>query len=56
MSAIAAAGNGALIGGPVGAGAGTTIAFLAGKKDVHLRPETRPTLKPAEPLTIAVRG
>ena len=45
-----------LIGGPVGAGAGTTVAFLTGKKDIHLRPETPLTFKLAEPVTIPVKG
>ncbi len=49
-------GKGALIGGPVGAGAGTTVAFLTGKKDIHLRPETPLTFKLAEPLAIPLKG
>jgi hypothetical protein len=28
------------------------VAFLTGKKDVHLRPETRLTFELAEPVTI----
>jgi hypothetical protein len=52
IGAAAAGGKGALIGGPVGAAAGTTVAVLTGKKDVKLRPETRVTFKLAEPLTI----
>jgi hypothetical protein len=50
------AGGGAVIGGPVGAGAGTAVAFLTGKKDIHLRSETRLTFKLPEPLTIPVEG
>lgn len=56
IGAIAGGGKGALIGGPVGAGAGTAVAFLTGKKDIHLRPETRLTFKLAEPATIPVKG
>ena len=37
--------QGALIGGPVGAGAGTGVAFFTGKKDIHLRAETPLTFK-----------
>jgi hypothetical protein len=56
IGAIAAGGKGALIGGPVGAGAGTMVAFLTGKKDIHLRPETPLTFKLAEPVTIPVKN
>jgi len=56
IGAIAAGGKGALIGGPVGAGAGTAVAFLTGKKDIHLRPETQLTFKLAEAVTIPVKG
>jgi hypothetical protein len=41
IGAAAAGGKGALIGGPIGAGAGTAVAYFTGKKDIHLRPETR---------------
>jgi len=40
IGGIAAGGKGALIGGPIGAGAGTTVAFFSGKKNVHLPAET----------------
>lgn len=56
VGALAAGGTGALIGGPIGAGAGTTVALLTGKKDVKLRPETPLTFKLAEPVTIPVKG
>jgi hypothetical protein len=36
IGAIAAGGEGALIGGPIGAGAGTAAAFITGKKNVRL--------------------
>jgi len=41
IGAAAAGGKGALIGGPIGAGAGTAVAYFTGKKDIHLRPETK---------------
>jgi hypothetical protein len=53
IGAIAAGGEGALIGGPIGAGAGTAAAFITGKKNVRLPPETHLTFKLVEPLTIA---
>jgi hypothetical protein len=40
IGGIAAGGKGALIGGPIGAGAGTAVAFFTGKKNVHLPAET----------------
>ena len=56
IGAVAAGGQGALIGGPVGAAAGTTVAFVTGKKDIKLRPETPVTFKLAEPVTIDMKG
>jgi hypothetical protein len=52
IGAAAAGGKGALIGGPIGAAAGTTVAFVTGHRDIKLRPETPLTFKLAEPLTI----
>ena len=52
LGALAAGGKGALIGGPIGAGAGTAVAFMTGKKDVHLSSETRLVFHTAEPLTL----
>ena len=52
IGAAAAGGKGALIGGPIGAAAGTTVAFVTGQRDIKLRPETPVTFKLAEPLTI----
>src|SRR5579864_5579979 len=52
IGAAAAGGKGALIGGPIGAGAGTAVAYFTGKKDIHLRPETPLTFRLAEPMTI----
>src|SRR6266853_1872728 len=40
IGAAAAGGKGALIGGPIGAAAGTTVAFVTGQRDIKLRPET----------------
>ena len=48
--------TGALIGGPVGAGAGATVALLTGKKDIKLRPETPVKFELSEPVTIDVKG
>jgi hypothetical protein len=56
IGAIAAGGEGALIGGPIGAGAGTAAAFITGKKNVRLPPETHLTFKLVEPLTIDARS
>ena len=52
IGAAAAGGKGALIGGPVGAAAGTTVAWMTGHKDIKLAPETPVTFKLAEPVTI----
>jgi hypothetical protein len=52
IGALAAGGKGALIGGPIGAGAGTAVAFMTGKKNVHLSPETRLVFHTSEPLTL----
>lgn len=56
IGALAAGGKGALIGGPIGAGAGTAVAYFTGKKDIHLPAETRLTFKLAEPVTVAVKS
>jgi hypothetical protein len=56
IGAIAAGGEGALIGGPIGAGAGTAAAFMTGKKNVRLPPETHLTFKLVEPLTIDAKS
>jgi len=45
-----------LIGGPVGAGAGTAVAFMTGKKDIHLAPETPLTFRLVRPVTIDVKS
>ena len=52
IGALAAGGEGALIGGPIGAGAGTAVAFFTGKKDIHLSAETPLTFRLADPLTV----
>jgi hypothetical protein len=56
IGAIAAGGEGALIGGPIGAGAGTAAAFITGKKNIRLPPETHLTFKLVEPLTIDAKS
>jgi hypothetical protein len=52
IGAIAGGGEGALIGGPIGAGAGLTYALVTGEKDIRLPAETRLTFKLAQPVTI----
>lgn len=52
IGAIAAGGKGALIGGPIGAGAGLGVAALTGKKNVGLSAETPLTFRLAEPVNI----
>ena len=56
IGALAAGGKGALIGAPVGAGAGTAVAFMTGKKDIHLRAESPLTFHLVQPVTIDVKG
>jgi len=56
IGAIAAGGEGALIGGPIGAGAGTAAAFITGKKNVRLPPESHLTFRLVEPLTIDTKS
>lgn len=52
IGALAAGGKGALIGGPVGAGAGLAGAAITGKRDIHLSAERRFTFTLAEPVSI----
>jgi len=56
IGAIAAGGKGVLIGGPIGAGAGTAAAFFTGKKDVRLPPETSLTFTLEQPLTVNAKS
>jgi hypothetical protein len=56
IGALAAGGKGALIGGPIGAGAGTAVAYFTGRKDIHLPAETRLTFKLAEPVTVEAKS
>jgi len=56
IGAVAAGGKGALIGGPIGAGAGTVAALATGKKDVHLPAETRLTFNLADPVAVNVKS
>jgi hypothetical protein len=55
IGAAAAGGKGALIGGPIGAGAGTAVAYFTGKKDIHLRPETPLDFRLAQPVIVDVK-
>jgi hypothetical protein len=52
VGAAAAGGKGALIGGPIGAGAGTAVAYFTGKKDIHLRPETQLEFRLNQPVIV----
>ena len=40
----------------IGAGAGTAAAFITGKKNIRLPPETHLTFKLVEPLTIDAKS
>ncbi len=52
IGAIAAGGKGALIGGPVGLGAGAVAVLFTGKRDVHLPAETQLVFHLSEPLSV----
>jgi hypothetical protein len=54
IGVAAAGGERALIGGPVGAGAGTAVAYFTGKRNIHLRAETALTSRLEQPVTIDV--
>jgi hypothetical protein len=56
IGAAAAGGKGALIGGPIGAGAGTAVAYFTGKKDIHLRPETRLEFRLVRPVILDAKS
>jgi len=56
IGAAAAGGKGALIGGPIGAGAGTAVAYFTGKKDIHLRPETRLEFRLIQPVIVDTKS
>jgi hypothetical protein len=56
IGAIAAGGKGVLIGGPIGAGAGTAAALITGKRDVRIPPETSLTFKLAKPVIVNAKG
>lgn len=49
IGALAAGGKGALIGGPVGTGAGTAVAVMTERNNIHLSAETPLTFRFAEP-------
>ncbi len=56
LASITPGGKGVLIGGSIGAGAGTATSLITGKKNVRLPPETPLTFTLAEPLTINAKG
>lgn len=56
IGAAAAGGEGALIGGPIGAGAGLGVAYFTGKRDIHLAPETRLEFYLNQPITVDTKS
>ena len=56
IGAIAAGGKGALIGGPIGAAAGTTVVYFVGRRNVHLPAETPVTFRLTEPVTVNAKA
>jgi ABC-type phosphate transport system permease subunit len=52
IGGLAAGGKGALIGGPIGVGAGTAVAFFTGKKNVHLPAETELRFYTSRPVPV----
>ncbi len=52
IGAIAAGGKGALIGGPIGVGAGAVAVLFTGKRDVHLPAETQLVFHLSKPLSV----
>jgi hypothetical protein len=54
IGVAAAGGESALISGPVGAGAGTAVAYFTGKRNIHLRAESPLTFRLEQPVTIDV--
>ena len=55
IGAIAAGGKGALIGGPIGAGAGVAAAAITGKKDIGFSAERELTFELTEPVAIKLK-
>jgi hypothetical protein len=56
IGALADGGTGALIGGPVGVGAGMTYALITGRRDIKLAPETPVTFELAEPMIVNIKS
>jgi len=56
IGALAAGGKGALIGGPVGAGAGIAVATITGKKSTRFHSEQELTFKLTEPVAVKSSG
>ncbi|MCL4524701.1 MAG: hypothetical protein M1451_12450, partial [Acidobacteria bacterium] len=56
IGALAAGGKGALIGGPVGAGAGVAVAAITGKKTTRFHAEQMLTFKLTEPVAVKTGG
>src|SRR5882757_6618903 len=56
IGGLAGGGKGALIGALLGAGAGTAVAYFTGKKDIHLRPETRLEFRLNQPVIVDTKS
>lgn len=56
IGALAAGGKGALIGGPLGAGAGVAVAAITGKKSTSYHAEQELTFRLTEPVTVRASG
>ena len=56
IGALAAGGKGALIGGPLGAGAGVAVATITGKKSTRFHSEQELTFKLTEPIAVKASG
>ena len=56
IGALAAGGKGALIGGPLGAGAGVAVATITGKKSTRFHAEQELTFKLTEPVAVKSSG
>ena len=56
IGALAAGGKGALIGGPIGAGAGIAAATITGKKDFVLPAETLLTFELLDPVSVQIKS
>jgi hypothetical protein len=56
IGAIAAGGKGALIGGPIGAGVGVSVAYITANKNIRIPAESHLIFELAEPVRIESKG